>query len=272
MPELPEVETTCRGLAPHLTGKSISQVVIRNGSLRWPIPAAITKLLPGQCIHNISRRGKYLLLECANGWLILHLGMSGSLRVLPSNTPPEKHDHFDLVLDNRTLMRLHDPRRFGAVLWTESDVFSHPLLSTLGVEPLTDDFTATMLYNQTRTRSACIKQVLMDSHLVVGVGNIYANESLFRAGISPKTAANRISRARYANLVAEIKETLKLAISAGGSSLRDFVGAEGKPGYFQQQYFVYGRTGEACRNCNTNILQIRQGQRSTFYCTKCQSR
>ena len=272
MPELPEVETTCRGLAPHLTGRLISRVVIRNGSLRWPIPAAIEQKLPGQRIHGISRRGKYLLLQCDRGWLILHLGMSGSLRVLPGGTPPEKHDHFDLMLDNRTLMRLRDPRRFGAVLWTESDVFSHSLLIALGVEPLTDDFNADMLYTQTRSRSASIKQVLMDSHLVVGVGNIYANESLFRAGINPKISANRISRTRYANLVEEIKETLKLAISAGGSSLRDFVGAEGKPGYFQQQYFVYGRTGESCRNCSAEIKQIRQGQRSTFYCPQCQSR
>ena len=272
MPELPEVETTRRGLEPHLSDKLISRVVIRNGSLRWPIPAAIEKTLPGQRIQGISRRGKYLLLQCDKGWLILHLGMSGSLRVLPDNAPVQKHDHFDLVLDNHTLMRLHDPRRFGAVLWVESDVFSHPLLTSLGVEPLTDDFNADMLYNQTRTRSASIKQVLMDSHLVVGVGNIYANESLFRAGINPKTAANRISRARFAKLVEEIKETLKLAIIAGGSSLRDFVGAEGKPGYFQQQYFVYGRTGESCRKCGTGIQQIRQGQRSTFFCPRCQSR
>lgn len=272
MPELPEVETTCRGLAPHLTGRLISQVVIRNGSLRWPIPAAIQQSLPGQRIHSISRRGKYLLVQCDQGSLILHLGMSGSLRMVPSGTEPEKHDHFDLILDNRTLMRLRDPRRFGAVLWTESDVLSHSLLIALGVEPLTDAFNADLLYKQTRSRSASIKQVLMDSHLVVGVGNIYANESLFRAGISPKTAANRISRARYAKLVAEIKETLKLAITAGGSSLRDFVGAEGKPGYFQQQYFVYGRTGEPCRKCAAKICQIRQGQRSTFYCPQCQSR
>ncbi len=272
MPELPEVETTCRGLSPHLTGQRISQVVIRNASLRWPIPTAIEHSLPGQSIHRISRRGKYLLLQCDTGHLILHLGMSGSLRVLPSSTPPEKHDHFDLILNNHTLMRLRDPRRFGAVLWTNSDVFSHPLLSTLGVEPLTDEFNAAMLYNQTRNRSASIKQVIMDSHLVVGVGNIYANESLFRAGISPKTPAYRISLKRYTKFVDEIKATLALAITAGGSSLRDFVGAEGKPGYFQQQYFVYGRTNEPCRNCGHPIKTIRQGQRSTFYCAKCQSR
>ena len=271
MPELPEVETTRRGLAPHLTGKRIARAVIRNGNLRWEIPPTLVSLLPGQEIRSLSRRGKYLLLHCDKGWLILHLGMSGSLRVLPSNTPPEKHDHFDLVMDNGTLMRLRDPRRFGAVLWIENDVLHHPLLAKLGVEPLTDDLSATWLYQQTRTRSASIKQVLMDSHLVVGIGNIYANEALFRARISPKTAANRISLARYATLVAAIKETLDLAIAAGGSSLRDFVGAEGNPGYFQQHYLVYGRAGEKCRKCGENIRQIRQGQRSTFYCPQCQT-
>lgn len=271
MPELPEVETTCRGLAPHLTGRSITQAVIRNGQLRWEIPPHLARDLPGQQILGLSRRGKYLLFRCTKGWLILHLGMSGSLRILPRDTPPERHDHFDLILDNETLMRLRDPRRFGAVLWVEKDVPDHPLLAELGVEPLTDDFNGEWLHLKTRTRSASIKQVLMDSHLVVGVGNIYANEALFRAGINPKTAANRISLARYARLVAEIKETLRLAIAAGGSSLRDFVGAEGNPGYFQQQYLVYGRTGQPCRKCGTAIRQLRQGQRSTFYCPKCQT-
>ncbi|TCV84729.1 bifunctional DNA-formamidopyrimidine glycosylase/DNA-(apurinic or apyrimidinic site) lyase [Sulfurirhabdus autotrophica] len=271
MPELPEVETTRRGLKPHLENRRITQVIIRNGKLRWEIPADLVHHLPGQRILDISRRGKYLLIHCEKGWLIVHLGMSGSLRVLPQSAPPEKHDHFDLLLDNGAAMRLRDPRRFGAVLWIKDNPLQHPLIAHLGVEPLTDAFDAEYLYQQTRNRSASIKQVIMDSHLVVGVGNIYANEALFHAGINPKTAANRISRARLKKLVAAIKQTLQLAITAGGSSLRDFVGAEGKPGYFQQQYFTYGRTGEPCHQCGGAIRQFRQGQRSTFYCPKCQT-
>lgn len=271
MPELPEVETTRRGIAPHLVGRKISGVVIRHHGLRWPVPKTLTKILPGQKIHAVTRRAKYLLVACDNGWLILHLGMSGSLRVLPHNTLPEKHDHFDLLLDSGELLRLRDPRRFGAVLWTETDPERHPLLANLGVEPLAPDFSGQWLYERSRGRNTAIKLFLMDSKIVVGVGNIYANEALFRAGIRPQTSAGRISRPRYDRLAAVIKETLQDAIAAGGSSLRDFVNSQGNPGYFQQQYFVYGRTDEACRRCNTPIRQIRQGQRSTFFCPGCQT-
>lgn len=270
MPELPEVETTRRGIAPHLAGQHISKAVIRHHGLRWPVPKTLAKILPGQKIHAVTRRAKYLLVACDSGWLILHLGMSGSLRVLPQDTPPEKHDHFDLVLDSGELLRLRDPRRFGAVLWTETDPERHTLLENLGIEPFAPDFTGQWLHERSRGRNTAIKLFIMDSKIVVGVGNIYASEALFRAGIRPQTAAGRISRPRYDRLAEVIKETLQDAIAAGGSSLRDFVNSQGKPGYFQQQYFVYGRTGEPCRRCNTPIRQIRQGQRSTFFCPGCQ--
>ena len=270
MPELPEVEITRRGLAAHLTGLSIIDVVIRNGKLRWPIPKNLPRLMRGQTIRSLKRRAKYLLMDCGSGTLILHLGMSGSLRILPVGTPPEKHDHFDLILSNGMLMRLRDPRRFGAVLWHEGDVAKHPLLASLGVEPLEKDFDAAYLYQATRKRKASIKQCIMDSRIVVGVGNIYANEALFRAGIKPQLAAGKISLPRCAKLVAEIRATLSEAIKQGGSSLRDFVDTSGQPGYFQQHYWVYGRGGEPCRRCGTIIKQIRQGQRSSFYCGTCQ--
>jgi formamidopyrimidine-DNA glycosylase len=275
MPELPEVEITRRGLAAHLTGLTIADAVIRNGSLRWPIPKSLPKLLRGQKIRSLKRRAKYLLMDCGSGTLILHLGMSGSLRILPVNTPAGKHDHFDLVLDNGTLMRLRDPRRFGAVLWQEGDPASHPLLAALGPEPLPDtsrksEFDARYLYEATRGRSVKIKQCIMDSRIMVGVGNIYANEALFRAGIKPQLAAGKLSLARCERLVRAIRATLNEAIEQGGSSLRDFVDTSGKQGYFQQHYWVYGRGGEPCRHCGTPIKQIRQGQRSSFYCGSCQ--
>jgi len=275
MPELPEVEITRRGLAAHLTGLTIADVVIRNGSLRWPIPKNLPKLLRGLTIGSLKRRAKYLLMDCGSGTLILHLGMSGSLRILPANTPPEKHDHFDLILGNSTLMRLRDPRRFGAVLWHTGDPASHPLLASLGPEPLDDEsgqtyFDARDLYQSTRGRSVSIKQCIMDNHVVVGVGNIYANEALFRAGIKPQLAAGKLSQPRCAKLVAEIRATLAEAIKLGGSSLRDFVDTAGQPGYFQQTYWVYGRAGEPCRRCGATIKQIKQGQRSSFYCGHCQ--
>jgi formamidopyrimidine-DNA glycosylase len=270
MPELPEVEITRRGLAAHLTGLTIADVVIRNGSLRWPITKNLPKLLRGQKIRSLKRRAKYLLMDCGSGTLILHLGMSGSLRILPANTPPDKHDHFDLILSNGTLMRLRDPRRFGAVLWHTGDPSIHPLLAELGPEPLEKDFNARYLYEATRGRSASIKQCIMDSRIVVGVGNIYANEALFRAGIKPQLAAGKLGLPRCAKLVDEIRVTLAEAIQLGGSSLRDFVDASGNPGYFQQTYWVYGRAGEPCRRCGATIRQIRQGQRSSFYCGNCQ--
>lgn len=289
MPELPEVETTRRGLAAHLTGLKIADVVIRNGSLRWPIPKSLPRLLRGLTILSLKRRAKYLLMDCGSGTLILHLGMSGSLRVLPyvmcaapargtpvgtpllrSDPPAGKHDHFDLILSNGTLVRLRDPRRFGAVLWHSGDPVTHPLLADLGPEPLEQDFDARYLHQITRGRSISIKQCIMDNHIVVGVGNIYANESLFRAGIRPQLAAGKLSLPRCTKLVVEIRATLAEAINLGGSTLRDFVNTSGQPGYFQQTYWVYGRAGEPCRRCGAPVKQIRQGQRSSFYCGTCQ--
>ena len=271
MPELPEVETTLRGLEPHVLGQRIAGVTIRTSRLRWAIPSELPTTLGGQTIHELRRRAKYLLIGCGNGTLILHLGMSGSLRILSSDTPAEKHDHFDLQLASGMLVRLRDPRRFGAVLWHEGDPTQHPLLIKLGVEPLTSGFSSEYLYRATRKRDAAIKLVIMDHHLVVGVGNIYANEALFRAGIRPQLPASKLSRPRCARLVNSIQETLTAAIALGGSSLRDFVGIDGSSGHFQQHYWVYGRTAEACRTCNTNIKQIKQGQRSSFYCPQCQA-
>lgn len=270
MPELPEVETTLRGLAPHLTGQRVADVVIRHPQLRWPVPKDLPRLLRGQTLRALRRRAKYLLLEFDHGTLILHLGMSGSLRILPAHTPADKHDHFDLVLDNGKLMRLRDPRRFGAVLWHEGDIAQHPLLAVLGPEPLEKDFDAAYLHKATRKRRASIKLVIMDSRVVVGVGNIYANEALFHAGIRPQLAAGKLTLPRCAKLAQAIKETLRKAIKLGGSTLRDFTNSSGEPGYFQQTYFVYGRAGEPCRKCGAAIRQVRQGQRSSFYCPKCQ--
>ncbi len=270
MPELPEVEITRRGLAPHLTGQRIGAAVIRNASLRQPIPADLPATLVGQTVRDVGRRGKYLLIECDSGWLIAHLGMSGSLRVVPAATPPEKHDHFDLVLENGLAMRLRDPRRFGLLLWTVDDPLKHKLLAGLGVEPLSEAFDGGVLYRASRGRNLPVKQFLMEGGAVVGVGNIYANESLFRAAIRPQTACGRISAKRYERLAAHIRATLNDALAAGGSSLRDFCDSAGNPGYFQQQYFVYGRSGETCRVCGATILTLRQGQRATFYCPGCQ--
>jgi formamidopyrimidine-DNA glycosylase len=270
MPELPEVETTLRGIAPHLIQHCVADVVIRNPSLRWPIPGNLPELLQGQTIRQLQRRAKYLLITFDHGTLILHLGMSGSLRILPPGTPTGKHDHFDLVLEGGTVLRLRDPRRFGAVLWHEGDVTQHPLLAALGPEPLLAGFDAKYLYAVTRKRKAAIKLVIMDNHVVVGVGNIYANEALFRAGIRPQLAAGKLGKERCARLTRTIKEVLRAAIKKGGSSLRDYVDSDGKHGYFQQHYFVYGRTGEPCRRCGSAIKQLRQGQRSTFYCPQCQ--
>ncbi|MDH2916533.1 MAG: bifunctional DNA-formamidopyrimidine glycosylase/DNA-(apurinic or apyrimidinic site) lyase [Gallionella sp.] len=270
MPELPEVETTLRGIAPHLQDQIVSDVVIRNANLRWPIPKDLPKLLRGRTVRSLQRRAKYLLVAFDHGTLILHLGMSGSLRILPHGTSAEKHDHFDLVLGNGELMRLRDPRRFGAVLWHEGDVAEHVLLAHLGPEPLSVEFDSKYLYDATRKRNAAIKLAIMDSQLVVGVGNIYANEALFRAGIRPQLAANKVSRPRCKRLVQAIKEVLREAIKQGGSSLRDFIHSDGSSGYFQQHYFVYGRKDEACKQCRTPIKHIKQGQRSSFYCPQCQ--
>lgn len=277
MPELPEVETTMRGISP-LLGQTVQQVIIRHPTLRWPIPSHLVKTLPTLRLAHLTRRAKYILAQFKHvngeqvvGTLILHLGMSGRICLLAKDESPAKHDHFDIHFKGGQVMRLRDPRRFGAVLWVDGDeTETHPLINSLGPEPLTLDFSGEYLYQQIRTRTAPIKTTIMDSHLVVGVGNIYASESLFRAGINPKTPAHKLSKVRCERLVAEIKATLAEAIDAGGSSLRDFFGADGNPGYFQQTYFVYGRTGEPCRICQTPVLQIKQGQRSTFYCSHCQ--
>ncbi len=276
MPELPEVEVCRRGLAPELEGTQIQGVVIRAPKLRQVIPTELQTLLPGCRILGVRRRGKYLLLDCARpgveGCLIIHLGMSGNLRFVPPHLPPAKHDHFDLVMAGQTL-RFADPRRFGVVLWQPgppSAAVLHPLLASQGIEPLSGDFTVDWFYAANLKRNAPIKSVLMDSHMVVGIGNIYASESLFRAGISPLRAANRISRPRYAVLVSAIRETLSDAIAAGGSSIRDYVHSDGGAGCFQIQAGVYDRAGEPCLRCGGVIRQVRQAGRSTYYCTGCQ--
>jgi formamidopyrimidine-DNA glycosylase len=276
MPELPEVEVTRRGVAPHIEGRVVEQAVLRREGLRWPFPPGLSELLAGRRIIATGRRGKYLLIEFEHGTLIVHLGMSGHLRVLPPGIEPRKHDHFDLVVtgpEGRQVLRLHDPRRFGAVLWhgkDEGDLEEHMLLRGLGVEPLGEGFSGELLWRETRKRNAPIKQVLLAGDIVVGVGNIYACESLFRAGINPKTPAARISRTRYDRLAEAIKDILAAAIVQGGSTLRDFIAVNGQSGYFQQTYFVYDRAGVPCRNCGSPVRQIKQGQRSTFYCVQCQ--
>ena len=268
MPELPEVEVTRRGLAPLLAGRTISGVEIREPRLRWPVPQEV-RLLAGRKVRAVRRRGKYLLVDCGDGHLILHLGMSGSLRIATAGTPPGKHDHFDLLLGDR-ILRLRDPRRFCAVLWTSGRVEAHPLLAHLGIEPLSPALDPAKLQALTRARRTAIKLLLMDARRIVGIGNIYANESLFRAGINPRLRASRISREKCKDLTVAIKCTLRAAILAGGSSLRDFVGADGKAGYFQRRYWVYDREGQPCRRCATAIRRIVQGQRSTFFCPRCQ--
>jgi formamidopyrimidine-DNA glycosylase len=270
MPELPEIETILRGLEPLLPGQKITSAVIRQPHLRWPIPTNLSAILSGRVIRALRRRAKYLLIECDGGTLILHLGMSGSLRYLHRNAPAEKHDHFDLLLANGMMVRLHDPRRFGAILWQTGEAARHPLLAQLGPEPLEEGFDANYLYRATRKRSAVIKQVIMDSHVVAGIGNIYANEALFRAGIRPQLMAGKLSLARCGRLVQSIRETLAEAIAQGGSSFRDFVDSRGNPGHSQQHHWVYARAGQPCRACGTTIKQIHQGQRSSFYCPSCQ--
>ena len=268
MPELPEVEVTRRGLAPHLVGRVISAVAVREPRLRWPIPRSV-RALAGKQVRAVRRRGKYLLVDCGDGHLILHLGMSGSLRLVPPGTPAGKHDHFDLLLGEKCL-RLRDPRRFGAVLWTSGSPDAHPLLAHLGVEPLSRALTGARLHNLSRGLRISAKQFLMDAKRVVGVGNIYASESLFRAGIDPRTRAGRISLQKYEKLAAAVKVTLRAAIKAGGSSLRDFVGADGGEGYFQNRTLVYDRAGMRCRRCRTPIRRIVQGARATYFCPSCQ--
>jgi formamidopyrimidine-DNA glycosylase len=295
MPELPEVETTRSGLIPHMVGRKITRVLVRDGRLRWPVPSDFASLITGLTVTDITRRGKYLLWNCRDvkadvitgehsnrgGFVLSHLGMSGTLRALVASDAAQenarKHDHIDVDLESGTTIRFTDPRRFGAMLWIAggtgnrpSDVPSHPLLDVLGPEPLSDQFSAQHLFERSRGRSVSIKEFIMNGHIVVGVGNIYASESLFRAGIHPARAAGKVSLKRYELLVGAIRETLSKAIAAGGSSLRDYVQTNGDMGYFQIDAFVYGRTGKACRGCKEPIRQIVQGQRSTYYCGRCQ--
>ncbi len=271
MPELPEVETTCRGIAPHIVGKRIVAVTIRQPQLRWPIPMRLPELLEGMNFNTITRRAKYLLLQTGTGTLIIHLGMSGSLRIVNREQQTSKHDHLDIVFNDGRALRFNDPRRFGAVLWTSSPVNEHFLLHRLGPEPLTEDFNGDYLYAAARGRKTTVKALIMDSHIVVGVGNIYASESLFMAGILPSRQAGRISLRRYQSLVGSIKNVLQRSIDQGGTTLRDFVNEQGKPGYFQQSLSVYGRAGEPCRHCLSPIKQIKIAQRATYFCRNCQS-
>lgn len=269
MPELPEVETTRRGIAPFLEGRRIVATVLRRADLRWPIPEAIRSELPGQCIARVHRRAKYLLLEAETGSAILHLGMSGSLRVLPPDVAPRRHDHADLVLDSGRVLRLTDPRRFGALLWQRRGD-THEVLQHLGPEPLSSGFDGAYLFSRSRGRSAPVKHFLMDQRIVVGVGNIYAAEALFRAGIHPARAAGRISDIRYAALSDAVKAILAHAIERGGTTLRDFLNPDGAPGYFEQELFVYGRDGQNCRVCGQVLRAAAWGQRATVYCPRCQ--
>ena len=268
MPELPEVEVTRRGIAPKLTGRLISGATVRERRLRWPIPEAV-RSLAGRTVRGVRRRAKYLLIDCGGGHLLLHLGMSGSLRVLPRGTPAAKHDHFDLELGDR-ILRLRDPRRFGAVLWCEADVDAHPLLAHLGIEPLSRALTPARLHALTRGSRVAIKPFLMDARRIVGVGNIYASESLFLAGVDPRKPAGKISLEKSVKLANAIKRTLRAAIQAGGSTLRDFVASDGARGYAQQKHWVYDRAGEPCRRCGAKIRRIVQGARATYYCPRCQ--
>lgn len=271
MPELPEVETTARGIAPHLVGARASGATIRNGRLRQPVPSDLAAQVRGRILRQVSRRAKYLLLDFDNGQVLVHLGMSGSLRIVSTDSSPASHDHVDLHFGESTL-RLRDPRRFGLVLWLDADAPMPAMLTRLGIEPLSETFDGAWLFHATRDARTPIKTYLMNSHRVVGIGNIYASESLFRAGVHPLTPAGRLGRQRCTRLVDAIRDTLHEAIAAGGSSLRDFVGSDGAPGYFQQQYFVYGRGGAPCRRCAHPIIRTSIAQRSTFHCSHCQRR
>jgi formamidopyrimidine-DNA glycosylase len=270
MPELPEVETSRRGIEPHIVDATVSRVVIRERSLRWPVAKTIDRNLPGQTVTSVGRRAKYLLINTEEGSAILHLGMSGSVCIVNRGTPASVHDHVDIEFSSGLMLRYRDPRRFGSLHWSRNPL-SHPLLNKLGPEPLGDEFGGNYLWQKSRGRKVSIKQFIMNAHIVVGVGNIYASESLFMAGINPRRAAGRIALHRYDALSDAIKEVLSRAITAGGTTLRDFYGGDGEAGYFQQQLEAYGREDEPCRRCNTPITAIVQGQRSTYYCKHCQT-
>lgn len=269
MPELPEVETTCRGIEPHILNHQVRGVRVRDSRLRWPVPTELADLLIDQDVRAVERRAKYILVRFDAGDLLIHLGMSGSLRVLPESAPVGKHDHVEIIFDTGMMIRLTDPRRFGAVLWQPKGEI-HKLLGHLGPEPLTDQFDVEHLAKACKGRSQAIKLLIMNAQVVVGVGNIYANEALFNAGIDPRRASGRISRQRLARLVDEIKRVLSYAIQRGGTTLRDFLSSDGKPGYFAQELQVYGRGGEPCKACHTVLKEVRLGQRSTIFCSQCQ--
>jgi formamidopyrimidine-DNA glycosylase len=270
VPELPEVETTRRGVAPHVEHQKVTAVRVYDRRLRWPVPRDLPRRLVGRTVDRIERRSKYLLFRLGEDTLIVHLGMTGSLRVFSEAPPKQAHDHVDLEFSSGIVLRYRDPRRFGAVLWSPASKREHRLLAALGPEPFSREFNAEHLRRATRGRRSAIKLALMDNRLVVGVGNIYASESLFRAGIRPQRAANRISRARFSRLVDAVRETLTEAIAKGGSTLRDYVDSRGERGYFQLDYFVYGRAGEPCRVCSTPIRTVRLGGRASFFCPRCQ--
>ena len=270
MPELPEVETTRRGIEPYTVGQTIQRLIVREPRLRWRVSRSLIRELPGKKIHAITRRGKYLVFDVGSGNIIVHLGMSGSLSIVPQTTPAGKFDHIDVGLESGDCLRLRDPRRFGAVLWSRTDAARHKLLRPLGPEPLTDDFSAAYLFRVTRGRTRSIRDVLLDGRIVAGVGNIYANESLHAAGIRPTRAAQRLTRAQCESLTEAIRATLTSAISAGGTTLRDFRKADGNPGYFRVSLRVYGRAGLPCLACGDLVKSVRLGQRSAFYCRTCQ--
>ncbi|WP_101758562.1 bifunctional DNA-formamidopyrimidine glycosylase/DNA-(apurinic or apyrimidinic site) lyase [Oceanicoccus sp. KOV_DT_Chl] len=270
MPELPEVETTRLGIEPHILQRHVKKLVVRQPQLRWAVPANLARLVKGKQIQGVERRAKYLLLHFSNGTAILHLGMSGSLRIIKADEPPMAHDHVDWVLDDGHALRFTDPRRFGCLLWQGANDELHSLLASLGPEPLTDDFDGELLFQRSRGRKAPVKTFIMDNKIVVGVGNIYANEALFAAGIRPDRQAGKVSQQRYLRLAQEIKTVLAQAIEQGGTTLRDFVGGDGKPGYFKQQLKVYGRGDTPCITCKASLKEVRLGQRSTVFCPQCQ--
>jgi len=269
MPELPEVETSRRGISPHIVDQKIENIILRHHQLRWPIPKDLLLLLQNKTLLNIDRRAKYLLLRFKNGTLLIHLGMSGSLRICKLNEAAAKHDHVDFIFEN-CLLRYTDPRRFGAILWLGENPEQSSLLSILGPEPLSDEFTGALLYQQAKNRKLPVKQFIMEQKVVTGVGNIYATEALFKAGISPVRSANNISLKRYQLLASAIKEILSEAIKQGGTTLKDFVGGDGKPGYFQQTLHVYGKTGELCPHCETPLTSVKLAARNSVYCVNCQ--
>lgn len=270
MPELPEVETTLRGISPYLLNKKIKHIQVRQPRLRWPVPAELNQA-EGQTVKSLHRRGKYIVATTAAGSIILHLGMSGSLRIAEKPFEIRKHDHVLFELANNKQMIYHDPRRFGTILWSNGAAAGHPLLADLGPEPLSDAFDGSHLFTHSRGKKVAVKNYIMNGRIVVGVGNIYASEALYRSGIRPGKAAGRVTAAAYDSLAAEIKTVLDAAIKSGGTTLRDFVNSEGQPGYFQQTLNVYGREGLPCRKCGSPVKQRTIGQRSTFYCSNCQS-